>query len=105
MPSERTTWPTAGAVTAKAHAEAHLAAQRKTVDLDQAKWQEAICEQAIALLVYGRVARNAGEADAYSLQAQTESNTADTPDIPMMGGFSVEALRACGWTGNIAMRG
>jgi hypothetical protein len=77
----------------------------KAVDLDQTKWQEAVCEQAIALLVYGRVARNAGEADAYSLQAQSESNTADTPDIPMMGGFSVEALRACGWTGNIAMRG
>ena len=78
----------------------------KDVDLTQRKWQDAICEQAIALLVYGRVARAAGETDAYSLQAQSEGSAAmDTPDIPMMGGFSVEALRACGWTGNIAMRG
>lgn len=79
----------------------------KDVNLTQRKWQDAICEQALALLVYGRVAMNArSEGDVYTLAQQAEGSAAiDTPDIPMMGGFSVEALRACGWTGNIAMRG
>lgn len=76
------------------------------VDFTQQKWQEAVCEQALFLLRDGRVAQQRGEKDAYTLQAQADaSSAADGVELPSVGGISVEALRAIGWTGTVAFRG
>lgn len=81
-------------------------ALRRPIDLAEERWQRAVAEQALALLVLGRVAQASGDADAWNLQAQAGAlNDAALPEIEMSGPFARSALRAAGWSGHITLRG
>lgn len=95
----------AGAV-CQAHRQFERALGR-AIAADEARWTDAIAEQALALLVNSGVATQKGEGDTLTLQAQAQSNVGDgfSPAIEMAGGFSREALRVAGWNGVSILRG
>lgn len=81
-------------------------ALRHSPDLEQERWQRAIAEQALALLILGRVAQGPGESDAWVLQSQAGAvNDATLPEVEMAGPFALSALRAAGWSGHVTLRG
>lgn len=91
------------------HARRQFAdAVRGEVDFAEERWRRACAEQALALLVIGRVANNAaagGERDAWELAQQAAGTEADAPAVEMAGPFAAAALRAAGWGGHVAVRG
>lgn len=96
---------------ALAHAARQFAdALGRAPDWTRENWRRAAAEQALALLILGRVANarasGGGEHDAWELAAQAAGDTGqDAPPVEMAGPFAKEALRAAGWGGHVALRG